>query len=124
MSKKTYSKSELAKKAVDVFKTYPTAEKIFASNDGQFFLEENRAALHAKSLKKGQYFEIENEGEASADNSKDSKSKSAEDLIADAKDIETTEAVEAAIVLETEGKNRKTVLAAYDARIQELKADK
>jgi hypothetical protein len=121
---KTYSKSELSKKAVTFFKDYPQAKSVFATNDGHLFLSENRAALHKKSLKEGQYFEIENEGQSSSDDSKDnSTKKSADDLINEAKVIETVEAVEAAIVLETEGKSRKTVLAAYDARIEELKAE-
>ena len=45
--KKTYSKAELEKKAKDVFKEYPSAKSLFATTDGQFFLDKNRANLHA-----------------------------------------------------------------------------
>ncbi|WP_435135722.1 hypothetical protein [Formosa sp. A9] len=117
--KKSYSKSQLQDKAKAVFKDYPTATSVFATTDSQFFLNQNRAELHAG--KKGAVIEIENEFEAPEKT--DSKSKTAKELIAEAKTIETIEAVEAAIVLETEGDNRTTVLAAYNARIEELKAD-
>lgn len=116
--KKTYSKAELEKKAQDHFKEYPKADKLFATTDGQFFLDENRANLHAGA--KGKVIEIENEG-VSEDKSDTKKPQSADALIEASKSIETIEAVEAAIVTETEGKNRTTVLAAYDARIEELK---
>lgn len=118
--KKTYSKAELEKKAQAVFKDYPKANKVFATTDGQFFLDENRANLHAGA--KGKVIEISNDGtdEDNADNS--NKPKSAEALINEAKTIETIEAVEAAKEVEAKGKNRSTVIAAYDARIEELKS--
>ncbi|CDF80573.1 hypothetical protein BN863_28610 [Formosa agariphila KMM 3901] len=120
--KKTYSKADLQKKAQGVFKSYPDADKLFATTDGQFFLDQNRANLHAGA--KGKVIEVENDAVLESTETKTGKTLKAEDLIANAKDIETIEAVEAAIVQETEGKNRTTVLAAYDARIDELKADK
>ena len=121
--KKTYSKAELEKKAKDVFKEYPSAKSLFATTDGQFFLDKNRANLHAGA--KGNVIEIENEFEAhSKSNSKDSdsiKPKSADTLIEEAKTIESIDLVELAKEVEAKGKNRKTVIEAYDTRMEELK---
>lgn len=118
--KKTYSKADLEKKAQGVFKDYPKADKVFATTDGQFFLDENRANLHAGA--KGKVIEIANEGTSEGESTKDTiKPKSAEDLITEAKAIETIDLVEVAKEIEAKGKNRTTVIAAYDARIAELK---
>lgn len=43
---KRYSLKELLEMANDIFKKL-NVEKVFATNDGQFFVEENRALLHA-----------------------------------------------------------------------------
>ncbi|MFY0714124.1 hypothetical protein J1D01_10635 [Seonamhaeicola sp. NFXS20] len=117
--KKTYSKAELEKKAQAVFKNYPKAKKVFATTDGQFFLDQNRANLHAGA--KGKVIEINDVIEEETEDTS-IKPKSAEALINEAKSIETIEAVEAAKEVETKGKNRSTVIAAYDARIDELKS--
>lgn len=118
--KKTYSKAELEKKAQGVFKDYPKANKVFATTDGQFFLDENRANLHAGA--KGKVIEIANDGGSEDKTSKDGvKPKSAEALITEAATIETIDLVEVAKEVEAKGKNRSTVIAAYDARIDELK---
>ncbi|WP_166964611.1 hypothetical protein [Yeosuana marina] len=115
--KKTYSKAELEKKAQDVFKDYPKADKVFATTDGQFFLDENRANLHAGA--KGKVIEIANEDTSESNDT--NKPKNAEALITEAKTIETIDLVESAKDIEAKGKNRSTVIAAYDARIAELK---
>jgi len=44
---KKYSKTQLKEKAKDIFKSYPDATTLHATSDGQFFLEQNRAQLHA-----------------------------------------------------------------------------
>ena len=64
--KKTYSKAELEKKAKDVFKEYSNANSLFATTDGQFFLDQNRANLHAGA--KGNVIEIENDFEDQSEN--------------------------------------------------------
>lgn len=117
--KKTYSKAELEKKAQEVFKNYPKAKKVFATTDAQFFLDQNRANLHAGA--KGKVIEVVNDVIEEDTQDTSIKPKSAEALINEAKSIETIEAVEAAKEVEAKGKNRSTVIAAYDARIDELK---
>lgn len=46
---KLYSLKELEALAIEQFKNYPNEKQLFASSDGQFFFEENRANLHAKA---------------------------------------------------------------------------
>lgn len=45
--KKTYSEEELKESANSVFEQYPNATKVFATVDGNIFLDENRANIHA-----------------------------------------------------------------------------
>ena len=123
--KKTYSKAELVTKSKLVFKDYPAAEKLHATLDGQFFLDKNRAALHAG--KTGSVIDIENDFETVED-SKDKetitlKTASADQLIAGVKKFTNIDLIETAKHVEAQGKNRKTVLAAYDARIEELETE-
>ncbi|AOR29545.1 hypothetical protein FORMB_25280 [Formosa sp. Hel1_33_131] len=114
--KKSYSKTELTEQSKAVFKNYPTAKVVFGTTDGQFFLNESHANIHATA--EGKVFKIENENIPSEGTK--NKPANAADLIAVAATLETVEAVDAAKALELEGKNRATVLAAYDARIEEL----
>ena len=62
---KQYSKTQLKEKAKDIFKSCPDAETLYATSDGQFFLEQNRADLHADENKL-QVIEIEKDWDASA----------------------------------------------------------
>lgn len=48
---KRYSKNQLEQKAKEKFKEYPKTKKLYATSDGQFFLESNRADLHVKGKK-------------------------------------------------------------------------
>lgn len=43
--------SKYQKKAIKVFEQYPAVKEVFVTSDNQGFLNENRAKLHAKSLK-------------------------------------------------------------------------
>ncbi|WP_417366888.1 hypothetical protein [Flavobacterium beibuense] len=45
---KTYSTSELKEKANEVFAQYPTVNEVYATPDGNVFIQKNRAELHAK----------------------------------------------------------------------------
>lgn len=47
-------KQKLIEKAANVFASYPTATQLFLTSDGQAFLTENPAKLHASSLKEKQ----------------------------------------------------------------------
>ena len=62
---KQYSKTQLKEKAKEVFNAYPDAKTLHATSDGQFFLEQNRAQLHADENKL-QVVEIEKDWDASA----------------------------------------------------------
>ena len=57
--KKSYSKTELTEQSKAVFKNYPTAKVVFGTTDGQFFLNESHANIHATA--EGKVFKIENE---------------------------------------------------------------
>lgn len=46
-TKKTYSEAELKQKAEPVFDRFTNAESVFATTDGNVFLDRNRAELHA-----------------------------------------------------------------------------
>lgn len=54
-TKKTYSEAALQKKAETTLENYPNAEAVFATTDGNIFLDRNRAELHAG---KGRVVEI------------------------------------------------------------------
>ncbi|WP_438710857.1 hypothetical protein ACSTS3_19660 [Aquimarina muelleri] len=136
--KKSYSKSELKEQSKEVFKHYPTAKVAFATTDGQFFLNENRANLHATA--EGKVFKIENEnvqekeqaldvikGNKNAVNSSDDAKaakaakmqkakKEAKELAETIATLETVDAVNVAI----KGKTAKSVLKAAAERIEVL----
>ena len=46
-TKKTYTEAELQKAAEGALKSYPHADRVFATTDGNVFLDRNRAELHA-----------------------------------------------------------------------------
>lgn len=52
--KKTYTEDELKALTNEVFEQYPKANKAFATVDGNVFIEENRANIHAGA--KGRVF--------------------------------------------------------------------
>jgi hypothetical protein len=132
--KKSYSKSEIKEQSKEVFKNYPTAKVAFATTDGQFFLSENRANLHATA--EGKVFKIENEnvqekeapkaivkGNKNAANTNDDRAakmqqakKEVKALVETIATLETVEAVNEAV----KGKTAKSVLKAAAARIEVL----
>lgn len=143
--KKAYNKTELEAFAKKVFKNNPTAKKAFATSDGNVFLMQNRAKLHAGA--KGTVLTFVNDTiqvEATAktdakgntdiakaaankldDTAKAEKAKKMQKAKAAAKALvtkigalATVEEVNAAI----EGSKAKSVIAAAEARITELKA--
>lgn len=105
------------------------AEKLFATTNhdvlwanpkGEFFTSENIGAL---SLKNGQKLEkFERSVKSEAEEVDTVKPKNAETLIAEAKNIESIELAQLAKDVEAKSKNRTTVIAAYDERIEELTA--
>ncbi|QAA81408.1 hypothetical protein EI546_06545 [Aequorivita sp. H23M31] len=108
-TKKTYSEAELTTQAEGVFERFPDATTVFATTDGNVFLDRNRAELHAG---KGRVIAIDRTlpepeaPEAPKMNAKDSialiQEATLEDLSAFAND------------------ERKTVQEAYQNRLAEL----
>lgn len=112
--KKTYDESELKEIANSVFEQFPNCDKVFATTDGNTFLNKNRAELHAGP--KGKVVTIERP------------------IVAEKKEVKeyainatkTVEKVKAATTLEelkqfTED-DRKTVIDAVEKKTAELTA--
>lgn len=112
---KTISKKELAVKAAEVLKMYPNQKEVFATTDGQVFLDKNRAELHAKPNKL-QAYPFDRFGVSAESSDAPEYDKNAKDTIADVRVLETVEELE---VLKT-GEGRKTVLASIEDRLKEL----
>lgn len=107
--KKTYSESELKENQVKAaFKQYPDAKKVFATTDGNVFLNENRANLHAGA--KGTVFTFEKAAKQDTN-----KQLNATDTISAIDACETLEALKA-----FEGDERKTVIEAYNKKREAL----
>ncbi|MBF6607761.1 MAG: hypothetical protein ITG00_03380, partial [Flavobacterium sp.] len=47
MAKKIYTQEELQARANDALKQFPTVNKVYATVDGNVFVDKNRAELHA-----------------------------------------------------------------------------
>ena len=118
---KTYNEKELKEKADQVFAEFPDAKKVFATLDGNVFLMENRARLHAGN--KGRVIPFdrpieETKKELKAnDSTKETTSKppKAEEQIAAIKAATTLDELKA-----FEADSRVTVKAALEARLKEL----
>lgn len=123
MSKsKTFSKEQLVKKAQGEFKNYPKAKSLFATEDGNFFLDSNRAKLHAGTKLK--MVEIENENfinNQPVNEPEKVKPANHKDLINESKTLETVEEVVAKLSIEQSlEKPRPSVVKAYKERIEVL----
>lgn len=93
---------------------------LWANKKGEFFTSENIGSL---SLKLGEKLEkFERAAEKEAVEVPTVKPATAESLIANAKSIATIEMAELGKDVEAKGKNRTTVIAAFDERIAELTA--
>lgn len=104
---------EIKEAAIEVFKSYPTAKKVFITPDGQAFLAKDRAKLHNKEVVTVERNEVM-EDEAVKLPAGDKKT--AEQLVADMPSVETI----AELDVLAEGEKRKTVVAAIEARRTEL----
>ena len=113
------SKETLKQTAAQLFAS--TAHQVLWANPkGEFFTSENIGNL---SLKPGQKLEkFERAAEKEAVEVPTVKPATAESLIANAKSIATIEMAELGKDVEAKGKNRTTVIAAFDERIAELTA--
>ena len=93
---------------------------LWANPKGEFFTSENLGSL---SLKPGQKLEkFERPAEKEVIEAITVKPKKADDLIAEVKNIATIELAELGKDIEAKGKNRATVIAAFNERIAELTA--
>lgn len=109
---KELTNKELQAKADRVFAEFPKAEKVYATTDGNVFLEENRANLHAK---KGKVIPFD-------------RPLSPEPLKEDNKDVKYTAVQAIELIKEADlvglaqfaNDTRKTVVEAYQARLEEL----
>lgn len=121
---KTYSKNQLEKKATGIFEKYPLAQKIYATSDGQFFLDENRADLHVNG-KKLSIVKIEKPITDSAsddDNNGQSgkESISIKNLKPIVEGINDTAVLNQMITDEQAGEKRVTAIKLFEARIVKI----
>ena len=116
------SKSKYQNKADEVFKEFPKEKEAFVTSDEQGFINENRAKLHASSLKDKTIHTFKREGEIEekADEPVELTVKQLEEFARDSSDIPALEKM-----LEDEkakGKTaRKGAVSALETRIQTLK---
>lgn len=108
-TKRTYSETELQKEAEACFKRFPAADSVFATTDGNVFLDRNRAELHAGKGKVVQFDRALPEPEAPAAPTITAKDAIAQIAVATLEDL-------AAFADD----NRKTVQDAYQKRLIEL----
>lgn len=117
-----YTKKELAAKANKVMKDHG-CDECFATEDGQFFTHINRAKLHAFSNGKMKVFEYGSNASSDVDEDSETKPKKgkskAEDIIAAIEKAESISEVEELIT----GEKRKTVLAAAEKQITDIKSN-
>lgn len=111
---KQLSKEEIEKKVAETFKGFPHTKKLYATLDGNVFIEENRAKLHATI--KGTVLEFDRPIEASEEN--EPIKMSAQEVIKLILEAQTLEDLAKYATDE-----RKTVKAAFEKRSEELEAD-
>lgn len=111
--KQTYSESELKEQAGEVFKQYPAVNTLYATVDGNVFIEKNRADIHAGAKGRVLPFDRPVIKEAVAPSTK------AEDVIKAISEVTTTEELEV-----FKADTRKTVIKAVEDKTAELEAAK
>lgn len=111
------SKEEIKQTAIQLFAS-TAHDVLWANPKGEFFTSENIGKLSLEADQKLEKFERTEETQVVTT----IKPASAESLIASVKDIATVELAELAKDIEVKGKNRTTVIAAFDERIAELTA--
>lgn len=119
---KTFSKKELTEKAAPVFKNHPKAGVLYATTDGQFFLNKNRRDLHANASNLGIYDISRDESPLTPEGGTEPKLPSVaklKDLVAE---IDDEDELSALLETEKNGENRKTAVAAIEERIAETSA--
>jgi hypothetical protein len=121
---KAYNKEEIKAVAADVFKRYPKAKKVAVTSDGTAFITdegENAVKNHAAKNVYGKELQITNFLRDEFEEGK--KPAKAEDLILAINALDSVEEIEALMLEESAGRNRKSVIDAAADRIKELKAE-
>lgn len=113
MNKKSYSESELKDKANDVFAQFPNAKKVYATSDGNVFLEVNRANLHAGA--KGKVYPFDKPAAASKEDEGQTYPLNAKNTIAAIKAVEKIEDLE-----QYKTDERTSVIAALTEKTNQL----
>lgn len=117
------NKGELKAIAADIFGRYPKANKVSVTDDGMAFItDESDLAVKNHALKNpsGKELGITTFKRDELDAANDNK---AESLIKRIGEASTADEVNAIREAEAKGKNRPSVIAAADKRIDELKAE-
>lgn len=114
--KKTYTEAELKEKAKEVFAQFPKANKVFATVDGNVFLQENYANMHAGAKGRVLPFDRPIDPEKATATTK---TPTADDQIKAIGEITTLEALEP-----YKADTRKTVIKAVEDKTAELTAAK
>lgn len=112
--KKEFSLEELEVKAQEVLKSFPQADKVFATLDGNVFVREDRARLHAG---KGNVYPFERKGEATQAPAEPTAKLglTAKEVIEAIAKAESLEALEI-----HKGDPRKSVVEAFEKKLNEL----
>lgn len=104
-------KKDIKKIVVETFKKFPTVNTVYSTLDGNVFIEENRAKLHAGLS--GKYTAHERSAEEKPEGVPQ---RSVKELTAEIKEISTVEDLQKYVT----GETRKTVLEAVEKRTAEL----
>lgn len=119
---KVYTKSELEALVKKTFKEFPDAKKAYATVDGNVFLLENRAYLHAG--KKGTVFTFDN---AVSQEEKQAENEDKKAVDVQPKAVEQIAAINLATTLDDleifKSDERATVVKALEAKTAELTAN-
>lgn len=109
---KQLSKTEIENNVAETFNEFPQTNKLYATLDGNVFIEENRAKLHATI--KGQVLVFNRPNEA-AEDKETIKLLSAKEAIALIEVADSLEDIEP-----YRADDRKSVKAAFDKKLQEI----
>ena len=123
MSLKILNKEELKALDADIFTRYPKAQKVAVTSDGTVFItdeSDNAVKNHSKNNRYKKELEITPFTRDGLEGT--NTSNRAEDIIAAITASQSVDEVEALKAAEVAGKNRKSVVQAADARVNELKA--
>lgn len=129
---KAQSRAQLVIASIEIFAAQ-TVASLFATVDGQFFINENRAKLHNKTIKGGKVYEIErheaeeaNVSEVAPKTEKTTQPKnevlqgSNKEVAASVLEIDDVAVLDALLAEENETQKRKGAIKSIEARIEAL----